>query len=112
MHDLSRPCKVKCHWVIGLPIYGFLLIFNRNLERNSAPLREIKLPNLGDLDSDLSGSLKLKCDGVIGLHIYGLINIGDLEFDLSRSIKVKCDGATALPIYGFLLIFNSSIGPN
>ncbi len=43
---------------------------------------------------------------------YKVLNVGDLEFGLSRSLKVKCDGAIELLIYGFLLMFNSSIGPN
>ncbi len=60
-----------------------LLMVNSNLWPNSAPLRDERLQNLGELD-----------------------------FDLSRSPKVKCDGAFGLPIYGFLLIFNSNIGPN
>ncbi len=36
----------------------------------TAPLRDIRLQYLSDLDFDLSGSLKVKCDGVIGLPIY------------------------------------------
>ncbi len=41
-----------------------------------------------------------------------LQNMSDIEFDLSRSLKVKSDGTVGLPIYGFLLMFNSNIGPN
>ena len=41
-----------------------------------------------------------------------LRNLGDLDFDLSRSMKVKYKGAIGLPVYGFLLMFNSNIGPN
>ena len=52
-------------------------MFNSNIGLNYAPLRDIRLLNLGDLD-----------------------------FDLSRSLKVKCAGAIGLPIYGFLLMFN------
>ncbi len=36
--DLSRSLKIKCHGVIGLPIYGFLLMINGNLGPNLAPL--------------------------------------------------------------------------
>ena len=32
--DLSRSLKVKCDGVIGLPIYGFLLMFNSNIGPN------------------------------------------------------------------------------
>ncbi len=56
---------------------------NSNIWPNSAPLWDIRLCNLSDLD-----------------------------FDLSRSLKVKCEGANGLPIYGFLLMFNSNIVPN
>ena len=75
--------KVKCNIAIGLPIYGFLLMFNGNIVPNCAPLRDIRLQNLSDLD-----------------------------LDLSRSLKVKCVSAIGLPIYGFLLMFNSNMGPN
>ncbi len=36
--DLSGSFKVKCHGVIGLVIYGFLLMRNSNLWPNFAPL--------------------------------------------------------------------------
>ncbi len=81
--DLSRSLKVKCEGAIGLPIYGFLLMFHSNIGPNSAVFREIRLRNLGDLD-----------------------------FDLSKSLKVNSNGAVRLPIYGFLLIFNSNIMSN
>ena len=61
--DLLRSLKVKCHGVMGLPIYGFLLMFNSNIGPNKAPLRDISLQNLGDLEFDLSRSLKVKCEG-------------------------------------------------
>ena len=41
--DLSRSLKVKCDGVIGLLIYGFLLIVNIYLLPNSFPLRDIRL---------------------------------------------------------------------
>ena len=78
--DHSRPLKVKCDSAIGLPICGFLLMFNSNIWPNQAHLRDIRLQNLSDLD-----------------------------FDLSRSIKVKFDSAIELPIFYFLLIFNRHI---
>ncbi len=48
------------------------------------------------------------------LRDISLRNMCDLEFNLSRSLKVKCDGAIGLPIYCFLSKFNSTgnIGPN
>ena len=100
---------MKGHGVIGLPIYGFLLMFNSNIGPNYALLRDISFQkNLGDFDFDLSRSLKVKSSGAIGLPIYGFLlmcnsnigpnrglqNLGDLEFDLS--------------IYGFLLVSNSN----
>ena len=39
------------HWT---PIYGFLLQFNSNIWPIFAPLSDINLPNLSDLDIDLS----------------------------------------------------------
>ncbi len=32
--DLSKSLKVKCDSAIGLPIYGFLLMFNNNIGPN------------------------------------------------------------------------------
>ncbi len=81
--DLSRSLKGKSDGVIGLAIYGFLLMVNSNILPNLAPLWDIRFWNLSDLD-----------------------------FDLSRSLKVKSHGAIRLGIYGFLLIVNSNIGPN
>ncbi len=97
-----------------------------------APLQDIRLRNLSDLELDLSRSLKVICDDVIGLPIYAFLlmfnsklwpnsapsqdirlqNVSDREFDLSRSLKVKCDSVIELPIYAFLLMFNSNIWPN
>ncbi len=37
-----------------------------------------------------------------------LRNVSDLDFDLSRSLKVKYNGAVGLPIYDFLLGYNSN----
>ena len=83
---------------------------NSNIGPNSAPLRDIRLWNLSDLD--LSKSLKVKSDGVIGLAIYAFLfmvnsntepnlaplrdmvwNVSDPDFDLSKSLKVKSDSA-------------------
>ncbi len=58
-------------------------MFNSNIRPNWAPLRDISLRNLCDLD-----------------------------FDLPRSLKVKCDGAIGLPMYDILLMFNSNMRPN
>ncbi len=41
-----------------------------------------------------------------------LSNLSDLDFDLSRSLKVKSGQVIGLPIYGFLLMVNNNIGPN
>ncbi len=53
--------------VIGVAIYGFLLMINSNIESNSTPLGVISFRNLSDLDFDISRSLRVKCDSVIGL---------------------------------------------
>ena len=57
---LSGSLKVKCDGGTGLPIYAFLLMFNRNIWPNPAPLRDIMLRNLSDLHFDLSRSHKVK----------------------------------------------------
>ncbi len=112
--------KVKCDSVIGLPIYGFLLMFNRNIWPNSTPLRDTRLRNLSDLAFDLSRSLKVQYDSVIGLHIYAFLlmfnsniwpnsaplqdirlrNLSDLDFDLSRSnVMVSLDSPYMISIH-------------
>ncbi len=48
-------------------------MFNSNIWPNSAPLQDIRLQNLSDLEFDLSRSLKVKCDDVIGLAIHGFL---------------------------------------
>ncbi len=73
LSDLERSLRVKCDSVIGLPIYAFLLMFNSNIWPKSAPLQDIRLRNLSDLEFDLSRSLKVKCDDVIGLAIHGFL---------------------------------------
>ncbi len=45
-------------------------MFNSNIWPNSAPLQDIKLRNLSNLDFDLSKPLKVECNGVIGFPIY------------------------------------------
>ncbi len=50
---LSRSLKVLCDDVIGLSLYDFLLTFNSNLWPNSAPLQDIRLRNVSDLEFDL-----------------------------------------------------------
>ncbi len=55
--------------------YMLSLMFNSNIWPNSAPLQDIRLQNLSDLEFDLSRSLKVKCDDVIGLVIHGFLLI-------------------------------------
>ena len=62
-------------------------MLNSNIWPNSAPLQDIRLQNLSDLDFDLSRSLRVKCDSVIGLPIYAFLlmfssNINDLTLVL------------------------------
>ncbi len=52
--DLSRSLKMKSDYVIGLPMCAFLLMANSNIGFNLAPLRDMTLWNLSDLDFDLS----------------------------------------------------------
>ncbi len=56
-----RPFKAiqgQIDSIIGLHIYGSLLVSNSNIWPNSAPLQDIRLRNLNDLDFDLSRSYK------------------------------------------------------
>ncbi len=69
--DLSS--SLKSQNMMSLDPYGFLLLINSDIWPNSAPLRDIRLRNLSDLDCDLSWSLKVKCDGAIRLPIYGFL---------------------------------------
>ncbi len=50
-------------------------MFNSNMWPNSAPLQDIRLRNLGDLEFDLYRLLKVKCDDVIGLAIRSVVLI-------------------------------------
>ncbi len=56
--DLYRSIKVKSDGVIGLPIYDFLLKVYSNIGPNLAPLRDISLSNLSDLDLTFQGHLR------------------------------------------------------
>ncbi len=86
--DFSRSLKVKCDSVIGLPIYAFLLMFNTNsnIWLSSAPLQDIRLWNLSDLQFHLSRSLKVECDGVIGFSIYSVLFIHIVTACLSLTV--------------------------
>ncbi len=56
--DLSRSLNVKCFNVIGLPIYGFPLLFNSNTLPILAHLRDIGFHSLSGLEIGLSRSLR------------------------------------------------------
>ncbi len=53
--DLSRSLKVKCNGAVGLPICDFLLAFNSNTWPHSAPLEDMSLRNLSEIDIDIRG---------------------------------------------------------
>ena len=119
---------LKYNHTIGFP-YGLLLLFNSNIWPISAPLRDIRLQSLSDLNFDLSRSLKVKCDSVIAFCIYAFLlminsniilvwpntgplqdirlrNLSDLGIDLWRTLKIKCDDVIGLSIHGFLMIYD------
>ena len=48
-------------------------MFNSNIWPYSAPLRDIAIQNLSDLDFDFSRSLRVKCNSVIGLPVYAFL---------------------------------------
>ncbi len=71
LSDLTfHALKVKSDGAIGLPIDDFLLLFNSNVGDNSAPLRDISLEILSDLDLDLLGSPKVLYQDVVWLTIH------------------------------------------
>ncbi len=96
-------------------------MFNNNIWPNSAPLRDISIQSLSDLDIDLSRSLgsnviasmasSYNISLVAPLRDIRLRNLSDLHFDFSRSLKVIYHSVIGLPIYAFLLIFNNNIWP-
>ncbi len=57
--------KVQRNGAIGLPIYGFLLMVNRNIWPNMALFESLQ--NMSDPEFDLSKSLKVKSNGAVGL---------------------------------------------
>ncbi len=78
--DLSRSSKViyeghSGEGAIGLPLYDFPLMFNSNIGPSWAPLWDIRLKNLSDLDVDLSRSLNVKSNGAITPHIWIPISV-------------------------------------
>ena len=73
----SRSLKVKCDSAIELPIHGFLLMVNSNIRPSMAPLWDIRLWNLGDLDFDLSRSPRVKPNGAVGISTYGFLLMFD-----------------------------------
>ncbi len=48
-------------------------MLNSNIWTNIAPLRDITLQNLSDLDFETSMSLKVKCERVFELPIYAFL---------------------------------------
>ncbi len=65
------------------PYMVCLLMFNSNICPNSAPLQDIRLKYLSDLDFDLSMSLKVECDGIIGFSVYGFLFINSNRTSLT-----------------------------
>ena len=73
--------NVKCGSVIGLPIYGFLVVSNSNIWPNSATLcsflrYKISLRNLSDLGFDFQGDYyRSDVITVLDSHIWFPINV-------------------------------------
>ncbi len=107
--DLSRSLKVKCDGAIGLPIYGFLSMFNSNIWPNMAPLRNyIRLQNLGDLEFDLSRSFKFKSNCAFGLPIYDFLLVSNSNYiSNSHRLGVKATGKKI----SYLLSLGPNFGP-
>ncbi len=125
MTKLGQAMNTRGPWTVALCLTPATGVTNGNFLQTYfivtyglAPLQDIRLQKLSDLEFDLSRSLKVKCDSVIGLPIYAFLlmfnsniwpnsaplqdiklqNLSDLEFDLSMSLKVICDEVIGLPI--------------
>ncbi len=106
----------------------YILMFNSSIWPNSAPLRDIRLRNVSDLEFDLSRLINVKCHSklyspyMVFLLMFisnvwpnsalcqaiRLRNISDLDFEFSITPMVKSNGVIGLPIYDFLLMYNSN----
>ncbi len=71
----------------------------------TAPLRDISLQNLGDLDFGLSRSLQVKFKGAVGLPIYDFLLVSKSNY-MSNSHRL---GVIATRKYFSFLL---SLGPN
>ena len=96
--DLSRSFKVRSNGAIRLPIYGFLLMFNGNIWPSLAPLCDIRLQNMSDLDLDLSRSHKFKSNGVVRPPICNLVLVSK-----SNHISISCH-LSVIPTRIFFLL--------
>ena len=77
----------QCDSATGLTIYAFVLMFNSNIGPNMAPLRPIRLQNLGDFEFDISMSLKVKFNGAVELFIYDFLLVSNSNY-LSNSHRL------------------------
>ncbi len=75
--DLWRSLKVKSDGAIGLPLYGFLLVFNSNIWPSLVCLQDLTTLKFRVLEFDLSMSLTVKSNGSVGLHIYGFLLVSN-----------------------------------
>ncbi len=75
-----------------------------------APLRPIRLQNLGDFEFDISMSLKVKFNGAVELFIYDFLLVSNSNYMNSHCLlAVHGLGVIAtLKIFSYLL----SLGPN
>ncbi len=82
------------HWTSNVtvplvPIYGFLLLVNNSIWLNSAPLWDMRLQNVTDLDFDLSRSRKVKSNGAVGTpDIWLLISVVISHMSIFRHLTV------------------------
>ncbi len=81
-------------------------MFDSNIWLNSAPLQDIRLWNLSDLEFDLSRLLKVKCDAIIGLAIPGFLLIYSNHMPNSHHL------ALIATQNAFSYMYFLSLGPN
>ncbi len=80
-------------------------MFNSNLGPNYAPLQDIRLQNMCDLEFDLSRSLKVKSNGAVGLPTYDFLLVSNSNY---MSISQRLGVIATRKIFSYLL----SLGPN
>ncbi len=77
--SVTLTLTFQCHSMLNMMVpldsicMASLLLFNSNLWPHWAPLCDIRLQNLRDVEFDFSRSFKVKFNGVFGLPTYDFL---------------------------------------